>query len=78
MPALIRLDQTGHTTLAEWSQTDDDAFEQAVRAFERELDSGYFAVVSADGPDGHEARMVHELPREAELVIMRRRIAGGR
>ena len=71
---LIRMDRSGHTMLAEWAATDPDSVQEAVRAFREELDRGYFAIVS-DG-DGH-AEQVHELPPQAELVIMRLPIAGG-
>jgi hypothetical protein len=74
MSRLIRMDQTGHTTLAEWTATDDASVEAAVEAFRAELDRGYYAVVSQG--EGH-ATQVRELPRDAELVIMRRPIAGG-
>jgi hypothetical protein len=74
MSRLVRMDQTGHTTLAEWTAGDQASIDAAVTAFRAELDKGYFGVVS-DGP-GH-AEMVRELPQEAELVIMRRPIAGG-
>jgi hypothetical protein len=74
MSRLIRLDQTGHTKLAEWSAGDDAAEEAAVRAFRRELDRGMIASVSR--PDGT-AEVVRELPLDAELVVMRRQIAGG-
>jgi hypothetical protein len=71
---LIRMDHTGHSTLAEWSAADGAAYEAAVEEFRRELDEGYIAVL--DGGGG-KAAQVHELPREADLVIMRRPIAGG-
>jgi hypothetical protein len=74
MARLVRMDQTGHTTLAEWNASDQDAIDAAAAAFRAELDRGYFGVVST-GP-GH-ADMVRELPAGAELVIMRRPIAGG-
>jgi hypothetical protein len=74
MSRLIRMDQTGHTTLAEWSAEDRLSFEAALAAFRAELDQGYFAVVS-DG-EGH-AEQVRELPIDARLVILRRPIAGG-
>jgi hypothetical protein len=74
MSRLIRLDQTGHTTLAEWKADDAEAVEAAVRAFREELDRGYFAMVSIG--EG-QAEQVRELPLEAELVIMRRPISGG-
>ena len=74
MSRLIRMDSTGHSTLAEWTAADDAAFQQASEAFRRELEDGYIGVVS-DGP-GH-ATQVRELPAEADLVVMRRPIAGG-
>jgi hypothetical protein len=45
-----------------------------VAEFRRELDSGYYAMVTEG--EGH-ARQVTELPLDAELVILRRPIAGG-
>jgi hypothetical protein len=74
MSKLIRMDHTGHTTLAEWTAADADSVEAAVTAFRAELDSGAFAVVSEG--EGH-ATQVRELPVDAELVIIRRPIAGG-
>jgi hypothetical protein len=74
MGRLIRMDSTGHSTLADWTAADDTAYEAAVEAFRRELDEGYIAVVSEG--EGH-ATQVRELPKDAELVIMRRPIAGG-
>jgi hypothetical protein len=74
MSRLIRLDQTGHTTLAEWSVEDPAGFEAAVTAFREELDRGYFGIASlADGT----AQQVRELPIDAPTVILRRPIAGG-
>jgi hypothetical protein len=63
---LIRMDSTGHSTLAEWGTEDDTAFEQAVEQFRAQLD---------EGPG--RATQVRELPRDAGLVILRRPIAGG-
>jgi hypothetical protein len=74
MSRLIRMDGTGHTTLAEWTAADDAAFEAASQEFRRELDLGSIGVL--DEGRG-KATQVRELPREAELVIMRRPIAGG-
>jgi hypothetical protein len=74
MSRLIRMDQTGHSTLAEWSAADPTSVEQAVLAFRAELDQGYYAVVSHG--EGH-AEQVRELPVDAPLVILRRPIAGG-
>lgn len=74
MSRLVRMDNTGHTTLAEWTADDPAAIERAVLAFRTELDRGYFGMVST-GP-GH-AEQVRELPLDAGLVIMRLPIAGG-
>ena len=74
MARLIRMDSTGHSTLAEWTAEDAEAQERAVTAFRRQLDEGYYAVVTEG--EGH-ARQVAELPLDAELVILRRPIAGG-
>ena len=74
MSRLIRMDQTGHTTLAEWTAEDPATVEAAVVAFRAELEQGYFAVVSAEGG---EVEQVRELPVDAPLVILRRPIAGG-
>jgi hypothetical protein len=74
MARLIRLDRTGHSTLAEWTDGDLAAREAAVQAFRRELENGMLA--SVPGPDGS-AEVVRELPLDAELVVLRRPIAGG-
>jgi hypothetical protein len=74
MSQLIRMDQSGHTTLAEWTSEDPAAVERAVRALRAELERGYLAVAS--WPDGS-AEQVRELPRDAPQVILRRPIAGG-
>jgi hypothetical protein len=74
MSRLIRMDHTGHSTLAEWTQDDQVAYEAAVTAFRRELDEGYIGVISEG--EGR-ATQVRELPADADLVIMRRPIAGG-
>jgi hypothetical protein len=74
MARLIRLDRTGHTTLAEWTSEDHAARERAVAAFREQLDTGMIASVQLD--DGT-AEVVRELPPDAELVVMRRPIAGG-
>jgi hypothetical protein len=74
MSRLIRMDHTGHTTLAEWTADDQGAIDEAVAAFRAELEQGYYAVASeANGG----AEQVRELPLDAELVILRRPIAGG-
>jgi hypothetical protein len=74
MSRLIRMDQSGHTTLAEWTAEDECAIGAAAAALMAELDRGYYAVVSDRA--GH-AEQVRELPVDAPLVILRRPIAGG-
>ena len=74
MSRLIRLDQTGHTMLAQWSAGDVASADAAQAALRDQLELGYFAVASH--PDGV-AEQVRELPVDAELVILRRPIAGG-
>ncbi|MBV9803171.1 MAG: hypothetical protein JO130_08285 [Solirubrobacterales bacterium] len=74
MSRLVRMDETGHTTIAEWTVGDSGAVEAAVRAFRAELEQGYYGVVSQG--EGH-AEQVRELPVDAPLVILRRPIAGG-
>jgi hypothetical protein len=68
------MDQTGHTTVAEWTAEDPAAVEAATAAFRAQLDQGYYALVSHG--EGH-AEHVRELPPDAPLVILRRPIAGG-
>jgi hypothetical protein len=74
MSRLIRMDHTGHTTIAEWSANDPEAVEAAVQAFRAELDRGYFGMVSTG--EGR-AEQVRDLPVDADLVIMRLPISGG-
>jgi hypothetical protein len=74
MSKLVRMDRSGHTTLAEWTAEDPASVEAAVTAFREELDRGYFAMVSTG--EGH-AEQVRELPLDAPLVIMRLPISGG-
>jgi hypothetical protein len=68
------MDGSGHTTLAEWTGADDAAFAAAAEEFGSQAELGYIGTVP-DGPG--KASHVRELPRDADLVIMRRPIAGG-
>jgi hypothetical protein len=74
MSRLIRMDHTGHTTLAEWTADDPEAIESAAQAFRAQLDQGYFGMVSTG--EG-QAEQVRDLPPDADLVIMRLPISGG-
>jgi hypothetical protein len=73
MSRLVRMDSTGHSDLAEWTGTGAE-FEQAAAKFRAELEEGYIGVW--DHRDGT-ATQVHELPQDADLVILRKPIAGG-
>jgi hypothetical protein len=73
MARLVRLDRTGHTTLAEWTG-DGAGHEAAVEAFRAELDRGMVASMTFE--DGT-AEVIRELPAQADLVVLRRPIAGG-
>ncbi len=74
MSRLIRLDASGHSTLAEWTATDTEAQRRAIEAFGEQRENGMIASVTREGG---EAEVVPELPLDAELVVMRRQIAGG-
>jgi hypothetical protein len=74
MSRLVRMDQTGHTTLAEWSAEDPASARSAGIALRDALEHGYFAVVSGGGG---QAEQVRELPIDADVVILRKPIAGG-
>jgi hypothetical protein len=74
MSRLIRMDASGHSTLAEWTAADRSAFDAAVEEFRGQLEAGYIGVL--DEGRGR-ATQIRELPRDAELVILRRPIAGG-
>lgn len=74
MSELIRMDRTGHTSVARWTPEDEASVVAARVALQAELDQGYFAIVT-DG-EGH-GEQVRELPVDAPLVILRRPIAGG-
>ena len=74
MSRLVRMDQSGHTIVAEWRADDVGSVEAAVAAFRAELEQGYYALVSHG--EGR-AEQVRELPLDAPVVILRRPIAGG-
>ena len=60
--------------MAEWTTADDAGFEAAVTQFREQLDEGFIGVL--DKGQG-QAEQIRELPRDADLVILRRPIAGG-
>jgi hypothetical protein len=74
MGRLIKLDRTGHTTVAEWRVGDPAESERAAALFAGELERGMIA--SVETGDGT-AEVVRVFPADAELVVLRRPIAGG-
>jgi hypothetical protein len=74
MSRLVRMDRSGHTELAEWSDSDQSSYDRAARLFEEQLSGGYMGVAKL-ADDSYE--QVKQLPRDVELVVLRRPIAGG-
>ena len=74
MSRLIRMDQTGHTTLAEWSARIEAVSRRRWRRFRR-AGTGLFRCRVSTAKVTRE--QVCDLPVEASLVILRRPIAGG-
>lgn len=73
MSRLLRMDSTGHSQLAEWAGPGAD-YEDAAAKLLAEIEQGCIAVW--DHRDGT-ATQVRELPLDADLVVLRRPIAGG-
>ena len=46
MSRLVRMDHTGHSTIAEWTPDDLDSASAAAAALQEQLADGWFAVVS--------------------------------
>jgi hypothetical protein len=74
MARLVRLDRSGNTELAAWSDGDPASYEQAAALFREQLASGYMGVAKLPD-DTYE--QVRELPSGVELVMLRLPIAGG-
>ena len=74
MARLVRLDRSGNTELAAWSEGDAASYERAAAVFREQLAGGYMGVARL--PDAT-YEQVKELPSDAELVMLRRPIAGG-
>jgi len=74
MARLVRLDQSGHTELAQWTAAGGPAYDQASALFAEELGRGYMGVAKLPD-DSYE--QVKQLPSDADLVVLRRPIAGG-
>ena len=75
MARLVRLDRTGHTELAEWTPGDPDSHEP--RRSGRSASSSPAATWASRSSPTARYEQVKELPGDAELVMLRRPIAGG-
>jgi hypothetical protein len=71
MGKLVRRVFDGDQTLAEWSPSDPSSVDRAAAVFRDEVGRGYVAVRD----DTNEP--VHELPVDAELVIVATAMGGG-
>jgi hypothetical protein len=74
MARLVRLDRSGNTELAAWSEGDEASYERAAAVFRAQLEGGYMGVARLPD-DSYE--QVKELPVHVDLVMLRRPIAGG-
>ena len=74
MARLVRLDRSGNTELAAWSEEDQRSYELASAVFREQLAGGYMGVAKLPD-DTYE--QVKELPANVDLVMLRRPIVGG-
>ena len=75
MARLIRMDKTGHTTLAEWTTDDPASVEAAVTAFRRAARRGLLR--DRDAAARATPSRCASCRSDAGTVILRRPIAGG-
>ena len=75
MSRLVRMDQTGHTTLAEWTADDPASVEAAVAAFREP--SSTVATSRWSRPARATPSRSRSCPLDAPLVILRLPISGG-
>ena len=74
MSRLLRMDRSGHTELATWTEADDRAYRRAAAIFREQLDGGYMGVAKLHDESFEQ---VKELPVGVEYVLLRRPIVGG-
>jgi hypothetical protein len=73
MGKIVRRLMNGYEDVAEWSSDDPASYEAAQATLKREIDHGYEAVSQVDGRN----EPVHDLPQDAELVILTTAMGGG-
>jgi hypothetical protein len=74
MSRLLRMDHSGHTELASWTEGDAGAYRQAATIFKEQLDGGYMGVAKLHDESFEQ---VKQLPLDVEFVLLRRPIVGG-
>jgi hypothetical protein len=70
---LVRRTLGGDHTIAVWSPDDPESVRAAAEAMRREVDEGYIAVREDRGRDAP----VHELPADADEVVLVMPLGGG-
>jgi hypothetical protein len=73
MGKLLRRTLDGDQMVAEWSPDDEASLRAAAEAMEREVQAGYVAMRGGDGRN----EPVHELPPDADVVILTMPMGGG-
>jgi hypothetical protein len=73
MGKLLRRTLDGDQMVAEWSPDDEASLRAAAEAMEREVQAGYVAMRGGDGRN----EPVHELPPDADVVLLTMPLGGG-
>jgi hypothetical protein len=73
MGKLLRRTLDGDQMVAEWSPDDEASLRAAAEAMEREVQAGYVAMRGGDARN----EPVHELPPDADVVILTMPMGGG-
>ncbi len=66
MGKIVRRMMTGYEDVAEWTPGDPASYQAAQETLRHEMESGYNAVIQVNGRN----EPVHELPEDAEQVIL--------
>jgi hypothetical protein len=74
MSRLLRMDSSGHTELASWTDGDAGSYQRAASIFEEQLHGGYMGVAKLRDQSFEQ---VKSLPVDVEYVVLRRPIVGG-
>ena len=67
MSRLLRMDRSGHTELATWTEADDSAYRRAATIFREQLDGGYMGVAKLHDESFEQvAQQSHRLAQRIE------------